>query len=206
MNKPSNNIKKLIIAIILVSLISTSLSVSAFQNTNKKTFTWLNPAIVQISYKDKSIIGKLIENDIVILEIKNEFILVYVSSEDIALLEKENLNPEIIYNSYNEMMGWTANPRLLDSFHNYAQLTTELQNIESVLMVPELLDLETRLRNSSFFASKALLFAGSLRMKCLVGMMSTNPTKFNIIKGKIKPIEPLKTGMRKKHSTPSTTW
>ena len=131
MNKLSNNIKKILIAIILVSFISTSFSVSAFQNTTKKTFTRMNPAIVQIPYIDKSTVSKLIENDITILEIKNENILVYASSKDIAILEKENLNPKIIFNSYDEMMGWTTNPSMLDDFHNYAQLTTELQNIEN---------------------------------------------------------------------------
>lgn len=131
MIKLSNNLKKILIAIILVSFLSTSFSVSAFQNTTKKTFTRMNPAIVQIHYLDKTTIGKLTDKDIAILEIKNDFILVYASSEDIALLEKENLNPKIIFSSYNEMMGWTSSPNMLDDFHNYAQLTSELQNIEN---------------------------------------------------------------------------
>ena len=131
MSKLANNLKKFLVAIILVSFILTSFSVSAIQKTENEIFTRMNPAIVQIPYKDKTTIGRLIENDIAILKIKDEHILVYASSKDISILEKENFNPKIVYNSYDEMMGWKSNPSMLDSFHKYAQLTTELQNIEN---------------------------------------------------------------------------
>jgi len=91
----------------------------------------LNPAIVQIPLTDSSILSKIIDNDFAILEINEDNLTIFSTYEEINWLENQNLKPKILFNDYSEMMGWKSNPKLLDDFHNYAELTSELQNIES---------------------------------------------------------------------------
>jgi hypothetical protein len=124
-------LKRILIASITISFLSSSFTALELIDPNEKIFTKMNPAIVQIPYIEKSIIGKLINYDIAILEIKKDSILLYASSEEIKILEKENLNPKIIFNSYSDMIESTKDPLVVDVFHNYAQLTAELQNIQN---------------------------------------------------------------------------
>ena len=91
----------------------------------------LHPAIVQVPLTDYSTLGKIIDNDFAILEINQDNIIIFSTYEEIQWLENQNLQPKVLYNDYSEMMGWKNNPELLDEFHNYAELTSELQDIES---------------------------------------------------------------------------
>jgi hypothetical protein len=94
-------------------------------------YSRLNPAIVQITLDNTGTLGKIIDNDFSILEINEDFVIVFSSSEELRWLEENNLNPKILYDDYAEMMGWKSNPELLDDFHTYSELTAELEDIES---------------------------------------------------------------------------
>jgi hypothetical protein len=114
--------------IVLILIFSFSLTHASI--INKKNDR-LNPAIVEIPLKDFSILNKIIDNDFAIHEINQDNIIIFSTYEEYIWLENQNLEPRILYNDYSEMMGWNSNPELLDDFHNYAELTSELQDIES---------------------------------------------------------------------------
>ena len=86
---------------------------------------------MQISFSNSKTLGKIIDNDFTILEINKDNVIIFSSYEDFLWLEDQNLNPKILYNDFSEMMGWKDNPQLLDEFHSYSEMTTELENIES---------------------------------------------------------------------------
>lgn len=123
-----NLINKKVITIVLMALILvTSFSVATdFKN---QTYSRLNPAVVQISLTKPDTLGKLIDNDFAILEINENYLIIFSTSEEIKWLEEQNLNPKILYKDYAEMMGWKNNPRLLDDFHSYPEMTAELHDI-----------------------------------------------------------------------------
>jgi len=125
-----NFVNKKILAIILITLMFI-LSFSQASDFKYQKFSRLNPAVVQISLSKPTTLGKIIDNDFAILEINEDYIIIFSSYEEIKWLENQNLNPKILYNDYAEMMGWNNNPQLLDDFHSYSEMTSELQNIVS---------------------------------------------------------------------------
>ena len=119
--------KKILTAILMFLILYASISVATeFKN---QPHTRLNPAVVQISLSKPNTLGKLIDNDFTILEINENYVIIFSTSEEIEWLEEQNLNPKILYNDYAEMMGWKSNPELLDEFHTYSEMTVELQDI-----------------------------------------------------------------------------
>lgn len=125
-----NSIYKQILTMILVSLMLVT-SFSGATIIKKQTYSRFNPAVVQISLSSPDTLAKIIENDFAILEINENSVIIFSTSEEINWLEEQNLNPKILYNDYFEMVGWKTNPQLLEEFHTYTELTSELQNIES---------------------------------------------------------------------------
>lgn len=121
--------KKIFTLILMFLMLVTSFSGATI--IKNQTYSRLNPAVVQISLNSPDTLGKIIDNDFAILEINEDFVIIFSSSDEIKWLEEQNLNPKILYNDYAEMMGWGKNPQLLDDFHTYSEMTSELQSIES---------------------------------------------------------------------------
>jgi len=124
--------KKFLIIIMLFFLLALPFSIATDIKFEK--YSRLNPAVVQISLEKSDTLGKIIDNDFSILEINQDFVIVFSTSEELKWLEENNLNPIVLYDSYAEMMGWINNPGLLDDFHSYSELTAELQDIESTYL------------------------------------------------------------------------
>lgn len=125
MNNLTN--KKILTIILMFLMLYTSFSTATEFKT--QIYSRLNPSVVQIPLTKPDTLGKLIDNDFAILEIKKDYVIIFSTSEEIKWLEEQNLNPKILYNDYSEMMGWKNNPALLEDFHTYSQMTTELQEI-----------------------------------------------------------------------------
>ncbi len=123
-----NLINKKVLTIILMALILVT-SFSVATDYKNQTYSRLNPAVVQISLTKPDTLGKLIDNDFAILEINENYLIIFSTSEEIKWLEEQNLNPKILYKDYAEMMGLKNNPRLLDDFHSYSEMTAELHDI-----------------------------------------------------------------------------
>ncbi len=96
---------------------------------NNQKYNKFNPAVVQITLSTPTTLGKIIDNDFAILEIKENYVIIFSSYEEINWLEAQNLKPKILYNDYAEMVGWKNNPEFLDDFHSYSEMIAELQNI-----------------------------------------------------------------------------
>jgi hypothetical protein len=115
----------LIVVFLMISLSLSQASILSRKNDR------LNPSIVQIPLTNSKILSKIIDNDFSIIKINEDNIIIFSTSKEIKWLENQNLKPKVLFDDYSEMMGWKSNPELLDEFHSYAELTIELQNIES---------------------------------------------------------------------------
>jgi len=75
----------------------------------------------------------LVEQGITILTVDQmkTSAVVLVSPEDFFWLSAQNLAPQIVPDDLAEKQGWKYNADFERDFHNYAQMTTELQNIVS---------------------------------------------------------------------------
>ncbi len=130
----SNKINKnQFLLIFLTFFLITASFASGIENdykiTNNKSFIFINPAIVKVELFDDSNLGKILNYGITVIDRNNDFVIIFATDEDIIWLEKENLNPTILYKDYAEMMGWKDNPSFLDEFHKYSEMTAELQDI-----------------------------------------------------------------------------
>ena len=93
---------KKIFTILLISLLLvTSFSVATEQKNQK--FSRLNPAIVQISLSKQDTLGKIIDYDFAILEINENYVIVFSSSEELKWLEDQNLKPKVLFDDYAEI-------------------------------------------------------------------------------------------------------
>jgi hypothetical protein len=145
--------KKILIIIMICFLLNLPFSIATGIKLEK--YTRLNPAVVQISLKKPDILGIIIDNDFSILEINEDFVIIFSTSEELRWLEANNLNPEILYEDYAEMMGWKKNPELLDDFHTYSELTAELQDIESTYpSIAKLYDLGSSVQGRTIWGLK----------------------------------------------------
>ncbi len=126
-----NNIIRIRILTLIITFLMLVTSFSGVTGLKNQKYSKLNPAVVQISLSKPDTLGKIIDNDFSILEINENFVIIFSSSEEIKWLEEQNLNPKILYNDYAEMMGWKNNPEILDDFHSYSEMTAELQDIAS---------------------------------------------------------------------------
>jgi len=124
-------------------------------NNEEENNGYLDPSIVKVNISDKYSIGRIIDNDISIIEVNIDSLLVFASEEEISWLEKQNFYPEIVYENYAEMMGWNENPSMLDDFHKYTQLTEELQDIaEDYPDITALYDLGTSVQGRTIWGLK----------------------------------------------------
>jgi len=122
-------IKKIFTTIFVILMLIISFSQAS--DIKNKSFTRLNPAVVEIPLSNLKTLGKIIDNDFAILEINEKHVIIFSTYDEILWLEDHNLNPKILYYDYAEMMGWKNNPKILDEFHTYSEMTVELQNIAS---------------------------------------------------------------------------
>lgn len=104
--------------------------------TEGKTLNFFNPSsaediIVDVSLSESSVLGKLLDHRITILGIDKSrtSAKLLVSSAELRWLDDMGLSPEILDQNLAQMDGWQNDSRGLLDFHNYNQMTTELQNI-----------------------------------------------------------------------------
>ena len=126
-----SNLIRIKILTVIISFLLFVTSFSGSTDLKNQKYSRLNPAVVQIYLTESDTLGKIIDNDFSILEINENFVIIFASSEEIKWLEELKLNPKILYNDYAEMMGWKKNPEILDDFHSYSGMTAELKNIAS---------------------------------------------------------------------------
>lgn len=125
------NRKKFLFIILTISLILTSIT-SAINVDNKfNNYNFINPAIAKIELSEPSTLGKIINHGITILDRDETFVSIFATDDELIWLKNEGLEPEILYKDYAEMMGWNTNPKLLEDFHTYSQMTTDLQGISN---------------------------------------------------------------------------
>ena len=145
--------KKILIAILLFFLFTLPFSIATDMKFEK--YSRFNPAVVQISLEKPDTLGLIIDNDFSILEVNNDFVIVFSTSKELRWLEENNLNPIILYDNYAEMMGWINNPGLLDDFHTYSELTAELQDIQSTYpSIAKLYDLGSSVQGRTIWGLK----------------------------------------------------
>jgi len=87
--------------------------------------------VAMVPLLEPSTLGRLLDHRITILKVDKSgtSAIVLVSSAEFKWLEIMDLSPQLIYHDLAEMDGWKDNPKELLQFHNYNQMTTELQNI-----------------------------------------------------------------------------
>ena len=95
------------------------------ENTNTNLF---DLKVVSIAFKQQSELNKLMNQHLDILNIKDSEITAYVSSIQLSKLYELGFNPKIIFQNIQEMNNHIYGSEILE-FHNYAQITQELQNI-----------------------------------------------------------------------------
>ena len=125
------NKNKILLIILTIIMITTSFASGINIEQRIQDDEFKNPAIAQVSLSHPSTLGKLIDHDIAIIEVGESYVKIFASTEELIWLQEENLNPTILFNDYSEMMGWKSNPELLDDFHTYSEMTSELQDIAS---------------------------------------------------------------------------
>jgi parallel beta-helix repeat protein len=123
--------KNNIFIIITIMMVTTSFASGINIGQKIQDDEFKNPAIAQIPLSHPSTLGKLIDYGIAIIEVGESYVKIFVSPEELKWLQKENLNPTILFNDYSEMIGWKSNPTLLDDYHSYSEMTSELQDIAS---------------------------------------------------------------------------
>ncbi len=89
--------------------------------------------VVSVPLSDSQVLDQIIQNRLTILEIDpaRTSVVVFVSPEEYHWLSAMNFSPEIVPDEIAEAHGWKYSPTFARDFHNYAQMTTELQNIAS---------------------------------------------------------------------------
>jgi hypothetical protein len=110
-------------------VIASSIASAININNETNNYNFINLAIAKIKLSETSTLDKIIDHSITILDRNETYVTIFVTDDDLIWLKNEGLNPEIIYKDYADMMGWKANPSLLDNFHTYSQMTTDLQDI-----------------------------------------------------------------------------
>lgn len=90
-----------------------------------------NEIVARVSLSEYSTIGILLNQRITILEVEKSrtSVIVLISYDEFNWLETMGFSPEFLYQDLAEMDGWKDNPLELRDFHNYNQMTAELQNI-----------------------------------------------------------------------------
>jgi len=84
--------------------------------------------VVSISFTQKSQLGMLIDQHLDIVEVEEQNVIAYVYDFQLKWLYDSGFNPNILFNNIQEMNNAMYSSEFLD-FHNYAQMTTALQNI-----------------------------------------------------------------------------
>jgi len=93
----------------------------------------LDSIVAAVVLSQPSTLGDIIQHRITILEVDRSrtSAVVLVSTEEFAWLSAMNLAPKIVPDELAEQKGWKHSADSERDFHTYAQMTTELQNIEN---------------------------------------------------------------------------
>jgi hypothetical protein len=149
-----NSILSIYIGLLLV-LSALPLVASNDNSTDIPILKTPKTKIITISYSyytNNNLQGKY---DFDVLTVNNQKVTVLFLENQIQQLIDENIPYEIIYDSLEEMYGWTANPLLLRQFHDYNQLTSELQNIAATYpSISKLYDIGTSVQGRTIWGLK----------------------------------------------------
>ena len=147
--------KFLLIFLSLMIITPSLVSGMDYEVIRKEIFDVFNPAIVRVKLSDECNIGMIIDHDLSIFEIQDDYAFVFATSNDLIWLKENNCIFEIMYKNYAEMMGWDKNPFLLEDFHKYNELTIELEDIASSYSdIANLYDLGTSVQGRTIWGLK----------------------------------------------------
>jgi hypothetical protein len=132
--KMKRNIAGILVLCMLISSFNLMIGVSAVKDPQiEQNLSYIdNLKVVKIIISQPSILGKIIDHDIDIIEMDHSktYALVLASPIDLEWFDSMSFPYEILYSSIAEMNGWDTNPSVLRDFTNYASLTTQLEDIE----------------------------------------------------------------------------
>lgn len=87
--------------------------------------------VVSVPLSDSQVLDQILQKRMTILEIDHArtSVVLLVSPAEYQWLSVKNFSPELIPDEIAIERGWIYSPLFARDFHNYAQMTTELQNI-----------------------------------------------------------------------------
>lgn len=87
--------------------------------------------VVSVPLSDSYVLDQILQKRMTILEIDQAktAVVVLISPEEYHWLTVMNLSPKLVPDEIAMERGWLFSPLFARDFHNYAQMTTELQNI-----------------------------------------------------------------------------
>ncbi len=85
--------------------------------------------VVEVKVAQPSDLGRIIDEDITILDADASAVRVLVSPEELDWLRSSGLESRVVYESLAEMWGWKDDPGMLRQFHTYWQMKDELEQI-----------------------------------------------------------------------------
>ena len=131
----------IIYLICLLFLLASVSPVFTADKLNNESINLFDLKVVNIPYKQSSQFNKLMNQHLDIIDIKNTEITAYVNAVQLENLYDSGFNPNILFESIQEMNNYIYGSEILD-FHTYTQMTQELQNIANTYpQISELYDL-----------------------------------------------------------------
>ena len=99
-------------------------------NSNIINFSLFDLKVVSIPFTQSSQLNKLMNQHLDIIEIKESEVIAYVNAIQLKKLYDLGFNPIVIFENLQEMNNYIYGSEILQ-FHNYAQMTQELQDISN---------------------------------------------------------------------------
>ena len=155
--KIKQNISLLAMMILIISTFSATADfILDNQNINENYKFDTDFKVVKVVLSEANTFGRLIDQNIDIIEIKSDdHAIIFASSNDMKWLKNHDISYEIIYNSIEEMNGWDKNPELIKDFTSYSELTDQLQDIaDSYPEISKLYDLGQSVQGRTIWGLK----------------------------------------------------
>ncbi len=134
--KIKNRIMTITFAFILLSTAFTGAVTVGNQIVEKETNPWQYPIfqipelkVISISFTHRSQLQELINHGLDIVDVKDSKATAYITDSELAWICESGFKYEVLFENLEEMNNKMYPPELMRQFHNYATMTSELQDI-----------------------------------------------------------------------------
>ncbi len=134
--KNTNRIMTITFSFILLATAFTGAVTVGNQIVEKETDPWQYPIfqipelkVIIISFTHRSQLQELINHGLDIVDVKDSKATAYITDSELAWICESGFKYEMLFENLEEMNNKMYPPELMRQFHNYATMTSELQDI-----------------------------------------------------------------------------